>query len=622
MAETKLNTILRLKYDTLANWQEAAKNAEYKPRKGEVCIVEVPAKAGQVVAEPAILFKVGDDNGVMFKQEGSSSVELPWVSGLAADVHAWAKEATKPSYTATEISGIDTYIKNYVEGDLGLSTDTDTLYKIDKTDDYTYVLKSKEKSATDWTTVSTVTIPNDKADIAKALADAKTYADGLNTAMDARVATLEAKFGSGTGSVADLIAAAVKEEKERAEGKEAELATAIANEKARAEGKEAELNTAIGAEKTRAEAKEAELAAAAQAAQDKADSAYNLADKKTTMAAVEAKGYAVAADVNAALEDKVDKVEGYSLIADTEIARLANVDNFDDTEVKGLIEDNAEAIAAILDGSTAKTIAEVETAIAGVKATADAAAKAEDLGKTNTALAEEIARAKEAEGANTSEIALVKADVETLIGNDAGKTVRKIANEELAAQLIAEGADEALDSLKEIADWIQSHPEDAAAMNSAIEALEAIVDGIGGEGEKATVVAYVNDAIAALNINDYALAADLLALAERVTALESRATTIEGNITNITKEGGLIDTAKNDAIDAAAANAKSKADAAEAAAKSYTDGKVATINEELAKKANDAELASIAKTGNVADLVQTEGDVLVLFGGNAFGYTE
>lgn len=641
MAETKLNTILRLKYDTLANWQEATKTAEYQPRKGEVCIVEVPAAAGQVIAEPAILFKVGDGTGVMFKKEGSESVELPWVSGLAADVHDWAKKATKPTYGADEIGGINEYIKNYVETDLGLSTDTDTQYRISQgADKYTYVLQSKERSAATWENVSTVNIPNDEAAIAQVLVDAKAHADNLNTAMDARVVALESKFGSGTGSVADLIAAAVKEEKERAEakelelsnaiaaetsraeGKEAELATAINTEKTRAEAKEAELNTAIGTEKTRAEAKEAEIATAAQAAQSKADSAYNLADSKTTMAAVEAKGYAVAADVNAALEDKVDKVEGYSLIADTEIERLANVKNFDDTEVKGLIEDNADAIAAILKDSTAKTIKEVETAIAEVKATADAAATAENLGKTNTALAEEIARAKEAEGANASDIALVKADVETLIDKDTGKSVRTIANEELAAQLIAGGADEALDSLKEIADWIQSHPEDAAAMNSAIEALEAIVDGIGGEGEKATVVAYVNDAIAALNINNYALAADLLALAERVTALEGRATTIEGNITNITKEGGLIDAAKTAAEATAAADATAKANAAEAAAKSYTDGKVATINEELAKKANDADLAPIAKTGNVADLVQTPGDVLVLFGGNAFGYTE
>lgn len=110
----------------------------------------------------------------------------------------------------------------------------------------------------------------------------------------------------------------------------------------------------------------------------------------------------------------------------------------------------------------------------------------------------------------------------TLEGDDAGKSVRTIANEELAAQLIPENAKESLDTLAEIAAWIQGHPDDAAAMNAAIVKLQAIVAGIGGEGEKATVVAYVTDAIAALSIGDYAKAADLTALAARVTTAEGK----------------------------------------------------------------------------------------------------
>ena len=52
------------------------------------------------------------------------------------------------------------------------------------------------------------------------------------------------------------------------------------------------------------------------------------------------------------------------------------------------------------------------------------------------------------------------ADLATLIGTDAGKSARTIANEELAAQLIPEGAQEALDTLTEIAQWIQDHPNE------------------------------------------------------------------------------------------------------------------------------------------------------------------
>ena len=120
--------------------------------------------------------------------------------------------------------------------------------------------------------------------------------------------------------------------------------------------------------------------------------------------------------------------------------------------------------------------------------------------------------------------------VNTLVGEDTNKSARAIAAEETAK--IVAGADASYDTLKEIADWISSHSTDAAAMNSAILALQGIVDGIGGEGEKATVVAYVDDAIAALKIGDYAKAADLTALAGRVSALESgkadKATTLAG----------------------------------------------------------------------------------------------
>ena len=108
-----------------------------------------------------------------------------------------------------------------------------------------------------------------------------------------------------------------------------------------------------------------------------------------------------------------------------------------------------------------------------------------------------------------------QAAVDALVGADTGKSVRTIANEELAAQLIPEGAQESLNTLQEIAQWIQDHPDDAAAMNTAIEALETKVD----TGEQ-TVSAYVTAAIAALNIGDYATAAALTAVADRVTTLE------------------------------------------------------------------------------------------------------
>ena len=84
MADKILNTRLRLKYDTLANWQ----NANPVLLQGEIGIVSVPQGQDETTLQekqPAILFKVGD--GVKVFEE------LPWASGLAADVYSWAKKA-------------------------------------------------------------------------------------------------------------------------------------------------------------------------------------------------------------------------------------------------------------------------------------------------------------------------------------------------------------------------------------------------------------------------------------------------------------------------------------------------------------------------------------------------
>ena len=113
--------------------------------------------------------------------------------------------------------------------------------------------------------------------------------------------------------------------------------------------------------------------------------------------------------------------------------------------------------------------------------------------------------------------------VSTLIGDDTGKSARAIAAEELAKQLIPENAAEALDTLAEIAAWIQSHPNDATAMQSSIASLRVILSGFGTDS--GAVKAYIDAAIEALKIGDYAKAADLTAVAARVTTLEGKAHT-------------------------------------------------------------------------------------------------
>lgn len=435
MATKTLKTRIQLKYDTYKNWTENNPT----PLSGELCVVVVPAEAGAVVQEPALLLKVGDGT--------TDFNHLSFVGGIAADIYDWAKAENKPTYKAEEITGIDTYISEYVNEQMGISVDTDTQYKIVPVDGnaYQYRLMSKSKADTEYTTeVAVIDIPK--------------YDD---TVLAGRVTAVETLVG--TTAVATQIANAIAA-LDLANTYDAKGAAAAVqgNTTTTVKGVEDALNTY----KTTND----EAVAAAKKAGDDAQS-----------------------DVDA-LEEKVGTVpDGKTVVQLIEDAKTDAT--YDDTEVRNLIGDNAD-----------------------------------DISEINGKMA-------------------------TLIGDDTGKSARTIANEELAKQLIPENAAENLNELQEIAAWIQSHPNDASAMNAAIAALQAKVD----TGDQ-TVTAYVTAAIDALKIGDYAKAADLTALAARVTTAEGKITTLEGDV---------------------------------------------------AKKANDADLAAIAKTGNVNDLVQTDGDYII-----------
>ncbi len=89
-----LNTRIKLKYGTLAEWTQSNPTLLV----GEIAVVAIPTESETTVGQvtkPAIVFKVGDGTTVFNS--------LPYASGLAADVYAWAKEAQKPVYTASEV---------------------------------------------------------------------------------------------------------------------------------------------------------------------------------------------------------------------------------------------------------------------------------------------------------------------------------------------------------------------------------------------------------------------------------------------------------------------------------------------------------------------------------------
>lgn len=176
-------------------------------------------------------------------------------------------------------------------------------------------------------------------------------------------------------------------------------------------------------------------------------------------------------------------------------------------------------IQKFLDKSGVSTLwTQVANKIAAdVKTEADRAKAAEQTLTTN--LANEVTRAKAAEKVNADAIAILKGD-----SSVEGSVAYQIA------QIVA-GADGNFDTLKEIADWIATHPASVTALNTAItneanrakaaeeananaiDALETLV------GSKA-VATQIADAIAAENLNQYALASNLTTLSNELSNLK------------------------------------------------------------------------------------------------------
>lgn len=150
MPDKVLNTRIALRYDTYENWMSSTVIL----KRGEVAIATIPTgdTSGSSQHLPAVLMKVGDGNHT-FK-------DLKWTQAVAADVPTWAKQANKPTYAATEITGLSDYISSEIQ-------DTDTQYTLVKgANDYEWKLMSRAKGEEAYTNlVATLTIPDKTADI-------------------------------------------------------------------------------------------------------------------------------------------------------------------------------------------------------------------------------------------------------------------------------------------------------------------------------------------------------------------------------------------------------------------------------------------------------------------------
>lgn len=280
--------------------------------------------------------------------------------------------------------------------------------------------------------------------------------------------------------------------------------------------------------------------------------------------------------------------------AETKVHELAN----------GQVKTNTEAIAILngganTDGSVAKAVADaktgLETKISAADAKAVAAQTAADNAKNaadavdakigavpegSTVIAE-IQKIKDAAYDDTEVRGLIKTNadnitnlsgradavegkVSTLVGEDAGKSARAIANEELTKQLIPEGAKESLDTLQEIAAWIQNHPDDASAMNAAIAALKTKVGDIPKGATATTVVAYIKELVDAEKVR--ATGAES-GLDTRVNAVEAKLGDGEGSVSKQIEAAVKVETdarvAADSALDGKITTAKAAADKAQ-----------------------------------------------------------
>lgn len=172
-----------------------------------------------------------------------------------------------------------------------------------------------------------------------------------------------------------------------------------------------------------------------------------------------------------------------------------------------------------------------------------------------------IANNKTAHEANAAAIDVLNGDAAT-----AG-SVANTANAAAAAKVaeIVANADADFDTLKEIADWILNDTTGAADMANDIAALQGLVGDV-------TVATQIADAIAAEDLDKYALAADLTALANRVKVLE------DAGYQNAEAVAAAID-AKITALDLANTyDAKGAAAAAETNAKAHADNLNTAMN--------------------------------------------
>ena len=324
-------------------------------------------------------------------------------------------------------------------------------------------------------------------------------------------------------------------------------------------------------------AKVAALEAVDNATQAELDAYKDVVTAAIAAGVKEAKDYADAQDADTVYDDTDVKAR----IKAIEDDYLREADKYDDTAL-------AARVKAIEDDYLTEADKYDDTELAGRVTTAEG--KIADLEAAVEAIdyvdADELAT-ELAPYAKTE-------DVNAELAKKADKTALEALQSTVDAFLTGDGTEAALDSLKELIAYIESHDDvDIAGIIEDIEAIEGKLAGV-----ESTVVAYVTAAIDALKIGDYAKAADLTTLAGRVEALEAKPFDTYATKTEV------------QAVDAKFADYTTSADlATQMAAKADAASVVANDTFETFKTENTAAIEAAQSAAVAAAKTETETQV-------------
>ena len=197
----------------------------------------------------------------------------------------------------------------------------------------------------------------------------------------------------------------------------------------------------------------------------------------------------------------------------------------DVSTLQGKVASLIEKVGAAKEGETAAT---------GLYALIEAAQKQADKGVADAKTADDKATAAQTDidalevvvGADDTaglrkRIKTNEDAIGVLTGTGEG-SVAKAVNDAIDAFATKATDNGTIDTFKELVDWVAGHPDIVNGLTGDINKLKAILKGFGtAEGQSPEVKAYIDGAIKALKIEDYAKAADLTALATRVETLEN-----------------------------------------------------------------------------------------------------